>query len=222
MSRQFRVTRRIPPRETANILAAGLGGHAHFVVATSREPGNSHSIADNTGVLSGSRTQFGEARPWRSIDLGRRLLIQGLDPMRRRAYFPRLTKINPAHLRRCVNVNHFAHETFRLPRRARARVTVRGLQTSIVTTASHHVLRRPAELNRIALPPLIVRPTPNVQSPAPAPVARRQSVESLVVSAEAHLKLLSSNAHLAMQRIATIATATRTGDTSSRTMADPR
>lgn len=179
-------------------LAAIAVGFIGFAIDAARPPTHGHGAADGIIVLTGGGARLGEAGRLLRQGFGKRLLISGVNPRTGRDDLERLTGVDAATFRCCVDVGYTAQDTIGNAGEARAWASAHQFRRLIVVTASYHMPRSLAELAHV-LPgsQLVAHP---VVPHGFEPQAWWRGVFSLRVLAGEYLKYLSASVRLAMAR----------------------
>ena len=199
MIRQFKATGWFMPGATAVLAASFLAGFLSFATIASRDPAQARVPADAIVVLTGSGARLGEAGRLLREGYGRRLLISGVNHKVHRDDLERLTGLDGATLRCCVDVGYAALDTIGNAGEARGWARRHGFRRLIVVTAAYHMPRSMAELAHaipdVALTAHAVLPREHAQ------VAWWSDPGRVRVLAGEYVKYLSASARLAAERL---------------------
>jgi uncharacterized SAM-binding protein YcdF (DUF218 family) len=173
-------------------------GFLLFAFAVTRTPVHQSAKADAIVVLTGGGARLGEAGRLLRNGQGRRLLISGAHPSVTRDDLIRLTGLDGAAFRCCVDVDHAALDTIGNADETRIWAQRHNFHRLIVVTSSYHMPRSLAELSH-ALPD--VELLAHAVSPSWKSGGWWAGLSGLRLLAGEYVKFVGARARLAISRL---------------------
>lgn len=193
-------------RRTAKILTMLAGGGAALVVlgffifaglATQRT--GPDDVADAIVVLTGAEFRIAEGARLLEQKRGTRMLITGVNPKVSRTDLERITRLKPALLRCCVDIDTEALDTIGNARETAQWIAKHAFKSIILVTSNFHMPRSRTEF-ALAMPGVRIIPHPVVPRGFPREAWWLNSGAARILLSE-YLKFLPAAARLTAERL---------------------